>query len=1044
MYRRIRLRMTLTLGALAAMLLFAPLDVAAQGGSITGRVTDSQTGQAVAAAQVFISELDLGGLTRQNGSYLLLNVPIGTHTVTVQRIGFRTITESVTLGAGETMAQNFQITEEALSLDEIIVTGTPGGTQKRAIGNVVTTVDAAAVTERVAIANMQDMLAGRTPGLQFTRLSGNVGTGSSIKIRGVGSFNLSSNPLIYVDGVRVNNQSRAGPMLGYRYAVMQDEAGSTGGEVSVLDDFNPEDIESIEIIKGPAAATLYGTEASAGVIQIITKKGREGAPQFTASVRQGVNFMTDPAGRLGTMYACRNSSSTPCEESNLFTYNMYDEANRYIREGAFPWGSKELFRNGLSSSYDLGVRGGTSNIRYFLSTNYEDEGGVVWYNNDKTFRTRANVSVVFSESVTLDVSTGYVDGNTRFATPVRSDGGVWQDLRWANGYFLDTNAPGANERLFGFQEHLPSDVANIAATRDYSRFTGSATLNHNFGSWLNQRVVVGLDKGWDTNQVIFPWNPAPPPNQAVYSETVSGTIDYGNPMTEVQSLDYSATIDYSPLGFLDLKTSFGAQYSMRRFENLRTQGEGFASPLSRSVNQTPVERLTLTYDYIENKSLGFYVQEQIGWNDRLFLTGAVRFDDNSAFGTDFEAQIYPKFSGTYVVSEESFWNFDLINSLRVRGAWGKAGRQPSVFAATNLWGVIPGPGGTAALRPSSPGNPEVGPEVSTEYEGGFDIAILDDRISGEFTFFRQENKDALLNAGFAPSLGLPGAVQSNVGQIDTWGWEASLNTRVYENDDFSFEINFMGDHTNNEIVDLATFAPTGGIRIGYPFPSARTRYWVTGAEFPAGETRGTPINAMCDPGFPREGVTGAASGRRPGATPIPCADIGTDPILIGPEFYTYIFSIAPTVSLLDNSLQVFAMAQGQFGRTASENAAEWGHIYNNTRISQLENNALWQAADRGRFTDNRTKRYYDGDFWKLRELGARYRLPASLIGVTGAESMSLAVSARNVFTLWQAQTHIYDVQISDPEYGAPTQGGGGNYWNMPPLASLHMTLRVTF
>jgi hypothetical protein len=201
---------------------------------------------------------------------------------------------------------------------------------------------------------------------------------------------------------------------------------------------------------------------------------------------------------------------------------------------------------------------------------------------------------------------------------------------------------------------------------------------------------------------------------------------------------------------------------------------------------------------------------------------------------------------------------------------------------------------------------------------------------------------------------------------------------------------------------------------------------------------------MCDPGFPREGVTGAASGRRPGATPIPCADIGTDPILIGPEFYTYIFSIAPTLSLLDNSLQVFAMAQGQFGRTASENAAEWGHIYNNTRISQLENNALWQAADRGRFTDNRTKRYYDGDFWKLRELGARYRLPASLIGVTGAESMSVAVSARNVFTLWQAQTHIYDVQISDPEYGAPTQGGGGNYWNMPPLASLHMTLRVTF
>ena len=252
-------------GALSAlmttMLLVVPSLGAQQGGTVTGRVLDVQSGQPISAAQVFISSLDVGGLTLQNGRYLIQNVPVGTHTLSVTRIGYRTQQAQIVVGAGQTVEQNFAVSEEALQLDEIIVTGTPGGTQRRALGNVVTTVDVRDLVQDVAITNFQDLLTARSTGLQFTRLSANVGTSSPIKIRGVGSFNLNSSPLIYVDGVRVNNDASAGPNLGL------------GDGVSVLDDFNPQDIESIEIIKGPAAASLYGTEASAGVIQIITKRG---------------------------------------------------------------------------------------------------------------------------------------------------------------------------------------------------------------------------------------------------------------------------------------------------------------------------------------------------------------------------------------------------------------------------------------------------------------------------------------------------------------------------------------------------------------------------------------------------------------------------------------------------------------------------------------------------------------------------------------------------------------------------------------------------
>ncbi len=956
------------------------------------------------------------------------------------------------------MVVDFRITEEALQLDEIVITGTPGGTQRRAIGNVVTQVDVGDITQDVAITNMQELLSGRTPGLQFTRLSGNVGAGSPIKIRGVGSFNLSANPLIYVDGVRVNNNSRAGPTLGTGFGAGDDEQGL--GNASVLDDFNPEDIESIEIIKGPAAATLYGTEASAGVIQIITKKGNEGAPQFNVSIRQGTNFMRDPAGRLGDQWTCPTDSSpgpTACAGtrtnlsdyqdvagSGLVRYNMYDEANRYISEGAFEWPTKNLYQNGYAQSYNLDIRGGTSAIRYFLSANYENEEGAVWFNTDETFRLRGNVSVVFSENWTLDVSTGYTDGFTRFAAATISDGGLWQDLVWSNGYFLDRLHGGVspNPRLLGFQEHLPSDVADVEATRDYSRFTGAATLNYTYGDWLTQRAVVGIDKGWDTNRNLFPLQE--PGLTSVYSETLDGQITYSRPITTNFSVDYAATARARLGDAWGFATSVGAQYYTEAYDLFENTGRGFASPLSRTVNQTALDRVSLGYQLVENKSLGFYIQEEISFNERIFLTAAIRFDDNSAFGSDFEAERYPKLAATWVMSEESFWNFDPINSFRIRGAWGKAGRQPDAFASTNIYTVIPGPGGNAAVVPSSPGNPEVGPEVSTEIEVGFDAAFLEDRISAEFTYFQQQNKDALLGVPIPSSFGFPGSVDQNVGQIDNWGWEATVSTRVYESSAFSFDLDLSADHTDNEIKDLGDLEAQRGLALGLPFPNNTTDDWVASAQFdPAGNITnafGQRITAMCDSGVPL-GPT-EQYGKVAGGQLVECISLGEQNLLVGPAFATYTFSVAPRISLLDNQLQIFALAEGQHGRWSQENGKEWGHIYNNTLVARLEDDPVWVAGDR--LSDDLKRELYDASFWKLRELGARYTLPQSFVQRGGAERASVSVSARNLWTLWRAQEFIYGGKISDPEYGTPTLSGNSNFWEMPPLASFNVTLRVTF
>ena len=303
---------SLLLPVLAVLLLATGEVFAQQTGSITGRVVDGQSGEPVSSAQIFIPDLTTGVLTQLNGRYLLLNVPLGTHTVRFVRIGYRAMTAEVTVTAGGTALQNFTVSQDALQLDEIIVTGTPGGTQRRAIGNTAARGQAAGNTANRALSSRPNRVHGRTPGLAFTRSGGQVGEGSIIRIRGVSSFGLGSQPLIYIDGVRMDNSMGLGPNL--------PNTGAGQRAASALDDLNPNDIESIEIIKGPAAATLYGTEASAGVIQIITKRGEIGAPQFDLQISQGSNFLLNPRRMIGNQFHC--PGAPPCPEPGQATVDV--------------------------------------------------------------------------------------------------------------------------------------------------------------------------------------------------------------------------------------------------------------------------------------------------------------------------------------------------------------------------------------------------------------------------------------------------------------------------------------------------------------------------------------------------------------------------------------------------------------------------------------------------------------------------------------------------------------------------------------------------
>jgi len=965
-------------------------EVARRTGTVTGIIRDRAGMSPLSAAQVHIPGTGVGTLTGANGRYLLTQVPAGTHTLRVERLGYSPVQVEIQVVSGETLEVNLQLQQQALDLDEIIVTGTPGGTQRRAIGNVVERIDASRLVESTPSVNTEQLLGGRTPGVTVRPAPGMVGTGTAIHIRGVSSLSLGNTPLIYVDGVRIDNNSSAGPPL------------RQGRQVSRFNDINPEDIESIEIIKGPAAATLYGTEASNGVIQIITKRGATGAAVLDFTIRQGATWMPDPAGRISPVY-----SYNP-------TTGVTDSVNLYQREAD---AGRPIFQTGHLQSYTASIRGGTDAVRYYLSADVDDHEGIVDYNWHEKFSTRANVTVVPGERWNIDANLGFVRSNTRFAQAAVGFG-IWDMLVWGSPTRLETPTR-------GFQYASPETAGLIDSRSVYNRFTGGLQLSHDVTGWLTQRLTLGLDAGFDESSQLFPR--IPPGQVNFFGARGSGQKLVENSSTLYTTLDWGASATFQLTPTVNSQTSVGIQYYHRQTSSSGAQGNEFPAPSVTTVSGAATS--LGQEDFIENKTLGTYIQQQFGWRDRVFVTGAVRADDNSAFGADFDAAIYPKFSATWVVSEEDFWSLGAVNQLRLRTAWGQAGQQPDVFDAIRLYNPSTGPGDQPVLLPGSFGNPQLEPEVGEEIELGFDAGLFEDRISLGFTWFNKTTKNAIANARVRPSLGFPGNQIVNLGEVKSWGAEVTLGADLLRRGSFGWDVavNF-GTH-KNEVTDLGGLAPIRHgtdqqHRVGYPISSIFAQRMV-GGELDAQRRL---INAMCD------------GGPENNNQPMPCAD--APEVYFGVPDPTWSGSVTSGVNL--GGLRLSALVDFRGGHTYISGDINAGHTtFNNTRAVNPVTDPLLQGY---RTVVSRTGAgVFDAGFAKLRELSASYNLPSDWVGLVGASRASLNLSWRNVADLWRAQDEIWGTKIFDSETINPGDSRSARFQTtLPPTSQFMGSLRFTF
>jgi TonB-linked SusC/RagA family outer membrane protein len=961
---------------------------AAQGGTISGTITDAATNQPLVAAQVFITGTTLGSTTGADGKYSISGVQPGTVEVNVRRIGYASTTRQVQVADGQTATADFALASAAVSLSEIVVTAT-GEQRKREIGNAVSTIDAARQAELKAPTNVATLIQGNATGVDITSASGTVGNAVNIKIRGNTSINLDNTPIVYVDGARINTDARS--------------RGVGGAMSDRMLDIDPDNIASIEIVKGPAAATLYGTEAAAGVIRITTKNGGTGntGAQFSAHGEYGVSWdpneypvrAWNPFVDLGPTY----KDTTYYINSLKGSVNMPDEGLYY-----------DPFRKGPLGKVGLSLRGGGEALKYYTSFEFKDQKGVFQTNSQRAYNVRGNFTLKPRDNVTIAVSNGYTTSSTAYNY---NDGESWGYIgavmlgqpMWAPIRAVDPNNGGASmvtcPRALEEARISGDDLADVtASTCDYDRtfvgnnnfarletmdnqvklerYTGSATVTHTEGDVWTNRFTIGYDAyseyGWDMIPNV--------PLKVLDNDPERTVTDVQN---RTLTLEGTTALNFALPGNWNSQTTLGGQYYTTILREAIATGFRFPPGAYTVGNGAATEG---GEQFNEVRTIGFFLQQQFSYADRLFITPAVRFDRNSAFGSNLGSVAYPKIAASWVISDAPWFPQLPVDELRLRGAWGTSGKQPGSFDATTLLEVtsVTMPDGSAASGFSTlrQGNAELKPERGQELELGFDASLFSHRLGLEFTYFDKLTKDALVLRPLPPSNGFPQGVWSNVGGVKNNGFEAAIDATLISRESLRWTTRLSATHVNSKITELAAPIPVGGRglqehREGYAY----------GAYF-------------------MRPVTLDANGQ---------VVIGPDPVYVGQPTPTYTGSLSSTLTLLNGHLTLY----GQLAASGGNKQVNYTEVYQcrqafGTCAAKYERGPDGQPTREAILKADPAANFqpymfiYDDSFVKLRSLSAQYALPASWASRLGASGASVSVTGTNLGT-WT------DYPGTDPE-----------------------------
>lgn len=806
--------------ALGLVSLVAPLALhAQQTGIVVGTVTDGASRQPLSGTLVGIAGTQLSAQSDGRGHFIIRGVRAGPQSVRAQRLGYRLEIKPVSVPANDSVRVNFALNESAVSLSEVVTTGTGGAVSKRELGAPIGVVDVSQIQGVKPSGDLGSVLEGQVTGVRSTSLGGGVGGAKDLRIRGTSSFTLGQRPVVYIDGVRID--TRATDWTGGlgNQACCNFNGGTAEDRLS---DLNPDDIDHVEVLKGAAAATLYGSEASNGVIQIFTKRGKaESAPQWSFALGAGAD---------------RQRANYQTKLNSLFTG---PDGTRALDM------NQTLIKTGPFQSYSASVQGGAGRATYFVSSDVSKEVGSIQPNDQTKGNVRLNVNWNASDKLTFDARSQF---SRDFINALQS-GNNWSSL---TGNAQNGDPRQASKlRPYGEAWISVADIEKMVSTSDANRWTGGVTANYAPVAAFTNKFTVGADVVGEVKQRFFPQDGSYGSAYVTNGEKTNAQRNYS-----VYTADYLGTVNFTLPKGVGSTFSFGGQGFYETEVLTAAIGKQFAGPGISTV--TAASQTFGAEQYNHAVQIGGLAQNRFNFGDRLFTTVGVRIDGNSAFGSGFGYQTYPKVDAAYNLDGYS-WLPSVVSSLKLRAAVGEAGKAPGPFDSFQTYQPVAVYVNTPALVPQGPGNLKLGPEKSTEIDGGFDAGFFSDRLGVEASVYRTQVNNAIVPVLLSPSLGFSTTQAQNIGGIVNHGWDVAFNLLTLQRPNFSWRNEIRMDGLSNKVTSLAGNSgvlDAGGntIRVGYPvgavFGIAPVSYAPPTTAAPYGTWKGTDTAVYFGPSLP--------------------------------------------------------------------------------------------------------------------------------------------------------------------------------------------------
>lgn len=743
-------------------------------GSFSGAVTDSRSGMPIPGASVFIENTSYGTVTDFDGNYSFeANLQQDDYILIASYLGYSTQKITISYSGGE-VTNDFAMSEDLLSLDEVVVTGNPSGVNKRTLGNAISSVKSEDLVNNGAIA-VDQAISGKISGALVQQNSGDPAGGISIRLRGPSTVLGNSDPLYIVDGIIISNSSNSNNLV---------DLG--GNSQNRLVDLNPNDIERIEIIKGAAAAAIYGSRASNGVVQIFTKKGKSGDPKFTFTtnvrvneLRKEIDYNTAPLAWVD-----------PFDRENIETvaverYNYQDE----------------FFQSGFGIENFLSVNGGNEKTSYYISGSFLDNEGVIKNTDFQRIGFKTNITQKAFDW--LDINAGL-----NFTRSVSSDipnGGINAAYGAITGFVFSDNSidPSPDDSgVYPITSLLvprtnPAEAVNrFDFGQKVNRVITSIGLNVKITEKLRASYLLGLDFYNQSATAFIPINNTSPNGNGFSRRADINSFQYNS--------DLNLTYQTPVTDDIESTTTLGGSWQYEEFDRIGIEADGLA-PVVQVATDGSILAQGETRSQISY--WGSFLQQSFSYKDKLYLNGAIRLDGASTFGEDERNQLYAKASLSYVISEEDFWEDafgDAFNTFKLRGSWGQAGNLTALSAFQRFTTLNPSSiNGSPSLIPGTQqGDLNIAPERQEEIEFGFDAGFLNNRLGIEFTYYKQDVTDLLLPRELAPSTGFASRIE-NVGDLENKGIEVLLKGAPIKTNDFSWDITATFSQNENTVTRVA-------------------------------------------------------------------------------------------------------------------------------------------------------------------------------------------------------------------------------------------------